>query len=246
MCKDSATNLSILVTKSSGRSLNEILDNTNSSEHKRRAKRKAVRRDEKIEQHCTKKYLLSQIIRSYFDLYICTSLRSLLSFLNMLIYHISGQVDVISYYMWYFSEIMLSAYFGTLLEWLEIQSRQYLSTSRKLSFKHDGSIQSSMESLTSSSTLDEDDLSPYNSPRRGNEELRTSSSFIPLSFEEDADDWGHFMDFQESETLSSSDTTSDPFQSLTKSILRRRGAKISVCKLGQLKEEDSFIMREAE
>lgn len=87
------------------------------------------------------------------------------------------------------------------------------------------------------------------------------ANFIPIETCEDAnDEWGHFTDFevdvgqslQDSSFSSSSTgksgssncnacrsgTIDDPFCSITKSMLRRRGHKLSVCKLEQLQEDD--------
>ena len=59
-------------------------------------------------------------------------------------------------------------------------------------------------------------------------------SFIPTGQDESNDEWGHFADF---EVDHASGTIDDPFSSITKSMLRRRGHKLSVCKLEQLEEE---------
>jgi len=247
MCQKSATNLSSFVGVSSSRPHHQTIYTTNNStKHRRCRKRKSVHRDKKIEHHsAAARYLLSETIRLYWDIYVRSSLHSFLSLLSTLICHILTQADFISNYICYFCEIM-SSRFATFREWLEIQSRQHLSTSCKVSFNNDDSIHSSMDSLPSSSTMnDEYDLSPFDSPQKDDdyiqaqsEELLTPSNFIPLNFEEDTDDWGHFMDFQEEQTLNSGDTTADPFQSITKSLLRRRGAKISVCKMSFIKETE--------
>ena len=79
-------------------------------------------------------------------------------------------------------------------------------------------------------------------------DLLTPASFIPvMEGSGDVDEWGHFTDFDESPsssflpmmgTSSSSSTLSDPFHSLEKSVLRRRGEKLSICRLDQLREEN--------
>lgn len=86
-------------------------------------------------------------------------------------------------------------------------------------------------------------------------EVLSPATFIPIQDENTHDEWGHFTDFEVdieesssgvglgtgmSMSMSSSRTLNDPFCSITKSMLRRRGHKLSVCKLEQLQEEEEF------
>ena len=80
-----------------------------------------------------------------------------------------------------------------------------------------------------------------------------SSSFLPVPMDAVTDEWGQFTDFDDEYqnesvcgkgTGSSSPTRGassgeDPFQSISKAILKRRGDKLSVCKLGQVQEEEN-------
>lgn len=100
---------------------------------------------------------------------------------------------------------------------------------------------------TSPQPTEEDVISSYdNAPL-------TPTSFLPMPAQEDPDEWGHFTDFQDTDVqgsylensnnnnLSSNSNTTvmaDPFLSLNKTIRRRRGEKLSVCKLEQLQEEE--------
>jgi len=106
----------------------------------------------------------------------------------------------------------------------QIQSRQQISNKKCDSFFSTQSF-NTIE-ITDPSIIAEDLLSP--------------ATYIIINREDDMDDWGHFMDFQDNEYYATN-TMSDPFQSLTKNILRRRGVKIPVGKLEEVKEVDSFI-----
>lgn len=69
------------------------------------------------------------------------------------------------------------------------------------------------------------------------------ASFIPSSEDDTSDEWGHFTDFDVDITSAMEDSMmknsmNDPFSSITKSMLRKRGHKLSVCKLEQLQEEE--------
>lgn len=80
-----------------------------------------------------------------------------------------------------------------------------------------------------------------------------SSSFLSAPMDAVTDEWGQFTDFDddyqnESVCGEGTSTTSptrgasigeDPFRSISKAILKRRGDKLSVCKLGQLQEEEN-------
>ena len=75
------------------------------------------------------------------------------------------------------------------------------------------------------------------------------ATFIPIEQENTADEWGHFTDFEVDIEDSSSGNTgtgtlADPFCSITKSMRRRRGHQLSICKLEQLQEEDEFCDEE--
>lgn len=186
---------------------------------------------------------------------------SLSSFRDIFLLFILVQVDFFTNNFTYLSEFMTTRS-TTSLDLHQIQSRHEIpnSTSNEYSysstrsFQSDGSTHSSWDSSFSSSTTNDDDdnlslnSSVTSASYRKDEEYtpRQSevppkpASFIPTNVDEDADEWGHFMDFQEFESLATINSMADPFQSLSKTILRRRGAKLSVCKLAQLQEEDSF------
>lgn len=75
-------------------------------------------------------------------------------------------------------------------------------------------------------------------------ELLTPASFIPVVEGDEVDEWGHFTDFDEAPSVSTG-TETDPFNSLEKSVLRRRGDRISVCKLEKLTEEDCDLSEDS-
>jgi len=61
------------------------------------------------------------------------------------------------------------------------------------------------------------------------------------SSEEDADDWGQFTEFDDDSGSNSNPydmyhTPDDPFQSIHKTMMKKRGGKVSVCKLERLQE----------
>ncbi len=83
--------------------------------------------------------------------------------------------------------------------------------------------------------------------------LKPTSSFIPIDQDEATDEWGHFTDFTDLDqqqqlhngggdnstntpSMKNCSTLDDPFCSITKTMLRRRGHKLSVCRLEQLQE----------
>lgn len=83
--------------------------------------------------------------------------------------------------------------------------------------------------------------------------LKPTSSFIPMDQDEATDEWGHFTDFTDLDqqqqlhngggvdsnntpSMKNCSTLDDPFCSITKTMLRRRGHKLSVCRLEQLQE----------
>ena len=101
---------------------------------------------------------------------------------------------------------------------------------------------------------------PQHQENHDDDDPLSPATFIPTEPNEDGnDEWGHFTDFEVdvgqslkdlSSTICSSSSTAatdssrrggtvdDPFCSITKSMLRRRGHKLSVCKLEQLQEDD--------
>jgi hypothetical protein len=67
----------------------------------------------------------------------------------------------------------------------------------------------------------------------------TSSSFLPIYSDESADEWGQFTDFDDREQ-DLYNVIDDPFKSISKTILKRRGDKFSFQKLDQLQEEEEY------
>jgi len=187
---------------------------------------------------------LTEIIKLHCETSLRSSVVNFSSIRRIFLFFITVQVDFITNTFINVSETMATR-FATSLEWRQLQSRKFPS---------DSSDESWDSSLSSSSTIqeDEDELSVSSTsskvPREDDdylqaqsEETLTPASFMPTNLEGEADEWGHFMDFQEFESLSAMSSMADPFQSLSKSFLRRRGAKVSVCKLEQLQEVDSFV-----
>lgn len=80
-----------------------------------------------------------------------------------------------------------------------------------------------------------------------------SSSLLPAPMDVVTDEWGQFTDFDDefqndsvcgegagiSSPIRGASIGEDPFRSISKAILKRRGDKLSVCKLGQLQEEEN-------
>jgi len=207
---------------------------------------------------------LTEAIRLYCENSFRSSADSFSSLRNIFLLFILVQMDFITNNFTYVSELMATC-FTTSLKLHQIKSRQKIpnvtsdkySNSSERSFQNNKSTRSSWDSsLSSSTTNDEDNLSMNSATLvslRKNEDYVQAQLEEPLTpvtknyadVNEDADEWGHFMDFQEFESLTTMNSMADPFQSLSKTLLRRRGAKISVCKLEQLQEEDSFV-RESE
>jgi len=203
---------------------------------------------------------LSEVIRLYCEESFRTSKDSLSSLQKVFLYYILVQVNFISNNFAYAGGIITTR-FAASIAWRQFQSHHqipHVTSDDHSELSYNGSMHSSWDSSLSSSTIqDEDNLSvsstTMNTQRQTEDDIRTkseevskSSTFIPTSVDEDADEWGHFMDFQEPESIAAANNMADPFQSLSKTILRRRGVKVSVCKLDQLQEENSFIMREVE
>lgn len=203
---------------------------------------------------------LSEVIRLYCEASFRTSKDSLSSLQKVFLYYILVQVNFISNNFAYAGGIITTR-FAASIAWRQFQSHHqipHVTSNNHSKLSYNGSMHSSWDSSLSSSTIqDEDNLSvsstTMNMQRQTEDDIRTkseevskSSTFIPMSVDEDADEWGHFMDFQEPESIAAANNMADPFQSLSKTILRRRGVKVSVCKLDQLQEENSFIMREVE
>lgn len=65
---------------------------------------------------------------------------------------------------------------------------------------------------------------------------KAQSSFIPFEDDLVSDEWGHFTDFEMD--TEETRTLGDPFRSITKTMLRKSGHKVSLCKLEQLQEGD--------
>lgn len=124
----------------------------------------------------------------------------------------------------------------------------YRSISSSQSFnslrQYDDQSQDNHESLHGGNSFEKCSTSPNPSSK--------DSSFLPLDNQANNDDWGQYCglddDFDDSSCmgggivrheLQSAHIPTDPFQSLNKSIMKKRGKKISVCKLGQLQEEDN-------
>lgn len=76
----------------------------------------------------------------------------------------------------------------------------------------------------------------------------TPSSFLPSHNEACMDDWGQFADFDDDFQVGcdSGVIADDPFRSINKTILKRRGDKLSICKLDQLQEEEEDDLDEDE
>jgi len=186
-------------------------------------------------------YQIKKITKMY-------STDSFSSFQRIFRFFLTVQVDFITNSFVNVSDTMATR-FATSFEWRQYHLRKFASDSSDDSWDD--------SSISSSSTTHEDDelsissTSSFKLPGQDSdddylqtqsEELLTAASFVPTNSEGEADEWGHFMDFQEFESLSSlSIMAADPFQSLSKTFLRRRGAKVSVCKLEQLQEVDSFV-----
>ena len=69
----------------------------------------------------------------------------------------------------------------------------------------------------------------------------SSSSSPPPTYSEGAttDEWGQFTDFDDDyQNEPAGRIFDDPFRSISKTMLKRRGDKLSVCKLDQLQEEE--------
>jgi len=186
-------------------------------------------------------YHITEMIRLYCETFFPSRIGRFTSFRRIFLFLITVQVDFVTNSFINLSKTMATR-FATSLEWRQLESRQF-SNSSSTSWD---------SSFSSSTTQDEDELSVCSTSskvsgeddeyvRAQSEELLTPASFIPTNLQEDADEWGHFMDFQEFESLATMNNMADPFQSLSKTFLRRRGAKVSVCKLEQLQEVDSFI-----
>lgn len=92
------------------------------------------------------------------------------------------------------------------------------------------------EEYLSARSLSKDDLIQ---PSLISEEALSPATYMMINREDDMDDWGHFMDFQDNEYLAKN-MMPDPFQSLTKHRLRQRGVKNPVEKLEEVHEVDSF------
>lgn len=124
----------------------------------------------------------------------------------------------------------------------------YRSISSSQSFnslrQYDDQSQDNHKSLHSANSFEKYSTLP-NSPSK-------DTSFLPLDNQANNDDWGQYCglddDFDDSfcmgggivrNELQSAHIPTDPFQSLNKSIMKKRGKKISVCKLGQLQEEEN-------
>jgi len=198
----------------------------NTSEHNSAALRAKNHLTESTKLHC--------------DTSLLSSLFNFSSIRRVFLFYITVQMDFIANTFIDLSDTMARR-FATSLEWRQLQSRKFPS---------DSSDESWDSSLSSSSSIqdDDDDLSVNSASssktdylQAQSEELLTPASFLPTNMEGDADEWGHFADFQEFESLSALSSMADPFQSLSKTFLRRRGAKVSVCKLEQLQEVDSFV-----
>jgi len=94
-------------------------------------------------------------------------------------------------------------------------------------------------------------LSAPSPPSHANGEDTITTCFLPSSMDTATDEWGQFTDFDdgyrneslflgdEGTTPSTSVIPEDPYRSISKAILKRRGDKLSVCKLGQLQEEEN-------
>jgi hypothetical protein len=111
--------------------------------------------------------------------------------------------------------------------------------------------QNSTASMSTSQTWSQKDLEILSAPSLANEKEPPSSSFLPSSMDISTDEWGQFADFDEGyqnespflgaggTRRSTSVISEDPYRSISKAILKRRGDKLSVCKLGQLQEEEN-------
>ena len=124
----------------------------------------------------------------------------------------------------------------------------YRSISSSQSFnslrQYDDQSQDTHKSLHGGNSFEKYSTVP-NSPSK-------ETSFLPLDNQANNDDWGQYCglddDFDDSfcmgggivrHELQPAHIPTDPFQSLNKSIMKKRGKKISVCKLGQLQEEEN-------
>lgn len=266
MCVKSATSLSCLVSVSSiEHSPQTYLDGEKNECRMPQGESKvgpSIRKKEPSGVSVWSTSQLTDAIRLYCETSFRSSVDSFSSFRDIFLVFMVG---FITNNFAYLSELM-STRFATSLELHQIQSRHQIpnatsneySYSSERSFQNDGSTHSSWDSsLSSSTTNDEDNISMNSSAasvsrdykrdkaRDQVEEPLLPASHISRNADEDADEWGHFMDFQEFESLSTTNSLADPFQSISKTFLRRRGAKLSICKLEQLQEEDSFA-RESE
>ena len=70
----------------------------------------------------------------------------------------------------------------------------------------------------------------------------SSSSFMPNFCDESGDEWGQFTDFDDEgqDSFGNRINLDDPFMSINKTIMKRRGDKFSFPKLSQLQEEDEY------
>lgn len=152
-----------------------------------------------------------------------------------------------------------STYSSSTIHSLESAFHSCGSTSSMFSRKDSCCSSKADLSGASSSFFADDDASSSDFRSSFSNDLLTPASFIPVAEGSgDVDEWGHFTDFDESPSsflpgftttttttnMATSSDLSDPFHSLEKSVLRRRGEKLSICRLDQLMEENECEMED--
>lgn len=81
------------------------------------------------------------------------------------------------------------------------------------------------------------DIAP--APSSSLSQLPRTSSFLSNASDESGDEWGQFTDFNEDDDgLQHAGINEDPFMSINRTILKKRGDKMPFHKLDQLQEED--------
>jgi hypothetical protein len=117
----------------------------------------------------------------------------------------------------------------------------YISLSSISRDSDTGQIDSSV--LTSDSSSEPNATAPATVPATASSPSKSpSSSFMPNFCDESGDEWGQFTDFDDEgqDSFGNRINLDDPFMSINKTIMKRRGDKFSFPKLSQLQEEDEY------